>query len=155
MTRIALCPKSAVRGEVSHPARSYGSSWRTAATTKQGVSGTAVAALQTSALGEAATTLPSPTKRNPAARPPRPSLLCLRQAHLGRDADFPAARGKRQLVGDRFYVSAAAEGTAAMATKRMFATTHVLTRGLSSARLVFDRFRNASRETFSMAHNGR
>jgi hypothetical protein len=37
----------------------------------------------------------------------------------------------------------------------MFATTHVLTRGLSSARLVFDRFRNILGETFSMARNVR
>jgi hypothetical protein len=37
-----------------------------------------------------------------------------------------------------------------MATKRIFATGAV-----SSASLVFDRFRNAPRETFSMARNAR
>ena len=39
----------------------------------------------------------------------------------------------------------------ALATKRMFATTHVLTRGLSRARLVFDRFQDTTRETVKAA----
>ena len=32
-------------------------------------------------------------RRNPAAHAAVRHLLCLRQEHLGRDADFPAARG--------------------------------------------------------------
>ena len=70
-----------------------------------------------------------------------PTLGALGFAHRQASSIAPA--------DDRFRPGCANRLASALATKRMFATMHVLTRGLSSARLVFDPLPDGRRETLT------